>query len=121
MENNMKKIAALAFVGALLSSSAIADSGIRRVPCGYQQLTSIDTVASLTVPTPASCGGTVTAALIKAEAQAVRYRDDGVAPTATVGMPLAIGEPGLFYEGRLSAIQVISQTSGAKLDVLYYR
>lgn len=118
---NLSRVLAIAGALLLLAGAAVADSGIRRVPCGYQQLTSIDTASTLTVPTPASCGGAVSAALIKAEAQAVRYRDDGVAPTTTVGMPLAIGEPGLFYEGTLTKLQFISATAGAKLNVLYYR
>ena len=54
------------------------------------------------------------------EAQAVRWRDDGVAPTAAVGMPLAIGTC-MIYSGPASAIQFIQQTAGAILDVSYYR
>jgi hypothetical protein len=54
------------------------------------------------------------------EAQAIRYRDDGTAPTATVGQPVAVGAS-VTYTGALSKVQVISQTSGAKLNVLFYR
>lgn len=112
----MKKLA-LALLALSISSAAVADSGVRRTACGYQQLTSIDTVASLTVPT--ACG-TVTFARIIAETQAVRYRDDGVAPTATVGMPLAVSVQ-FDYEGTPTKIQFISQVAGAKLNVSYYR
>ena len=58
--------------------------------------------------------------MITAEAQAVRYRDDGTDPTTTVGMPLAVGTA-LTYTGTLTAIKFIEQTSGAKLNVLFYR
>lgn len=113
----MKRYVVL-IAAALLPSAVCADSGIQRVPCGYQQITSLGTATKLTVPT--TCNGAPAFAVITAEAQAVRYRDDGVAPTASVGMPVAIGAP-LNYDGRLPAIQFIEQTSGAKLNISYYR
>jgi hypothetical protein len=88
---------------------------------GYQQITSLGTATSLTVPQKDLSGlaGTPRIAIITPEAQAVRWRDDGVAPTATVGMPLAAGVT-LQYDGDLSQIQFIEQTSGAKLNITYY-
>jgi hypothetical protein len=88
-------------------------NSLRFVPLGYQQLT-VTTVESLTVPAGATC------AVITAEAQAVRYRDDFAEPTASVGMPLAIGAV-LEYGGNLSALQFIAQASGGIINVLYYR
>lgn len=85
-----------------------------RVPLGYQQITTLTSSTALTVPAGA------TAAVITAESQAVRYRDDGTAPSATVGMPLAVATT-LVYTGTLSAIRFIEQTSAAKLNVAYYR
>lgn len=108
----------LSFLLCLLSASALADSGIRRVPCGYQQITSLSAAAFLTVP--ASCGGPVTMVVLTPEAQAVRYRDDAIAPTASVGQPLAVGAT-IEYQGSLSKIRFIEQTSGAKLNASYYR
>ena len=49
---------------------------------GYQQITSLTASTALTVPAGA------TLAVIVPESQSVRWRDDGVAPTASVGMPL---------------------------------
>jgi len=88
---------------------------------GYQQITSLGTATGLTVPQKDLQGlaGTPRIAIITPEAQAVRWRDDGVAPTATVGMPLAAGVT-LQYDGDLSQIQFIEQTSGAKLNITYY-
>lgn len=80
---------------------------------GYQQITSLSASTALTVPTGA------TMALIVAETQAVRWRDDGTAPTASVGMPLATGVS-LSYDGDLKAIRFIEQTASAKLNVAYY-
>lgn len=88
---------------------------------GYQQITSLSSATGLTVPQKDLQGlaGTPRIAIITPEAQAVRWRDDGVAPTATVGMPLAAGVT-LQYDGDLSQIKFIEQTSGAKLNITYY-
>ena len=46
-------------------------------------------------------------------------RDDGTAPTASVGMPLAVGVP-LQYDGDLTGIKFIEQAASAKLNISYY-
>lgn len=88
---------------------------------GYQQITSLSSAANLTVPTNDKLGNRqqATIALITPEAQAVRWRDDGIAPTATVGMPLAVGVT-LQYDGDLTSIQFFEQAAGAKLNISYY-
>jgi hypothetical protein len=90
---------------------------------GYQQITSLSSAQGLTVPAVTPNGGGLNAkpsfALIVAEGQAVRWRDDGTAPTASVGMPLAVGVP-LQYDGDLNKIKFIEQTGGAKLNISYY-
>ena len=80
---------------------------------GYQQITSLSAATALTIPSGA------TMALIVPETQAVRWRDDGTNPTASVGMPVAIGES-LNYDGDLSRIRFIEQTASAKLNISYY-
>jgi hypothetical protein len=88
---------------------------------GYQQITSLSSAAGMTIPVLGPNGLNVmpTFAYIVPEAQAVRWRDDGTAPTASVGWPLAVGQP-LKYDGDLRKIQFIEQTSGAKLNISYY-
>jgi hypothetical protein len=88
---------------------------------GYQQITSLSSSTNLTVPTKDLSGlaGTPRIAIITPEGQAVRWRDDGVAPTASVGMPLAVGVT-LQYDGDINQIKFIEQTSGAKLNITYY-
>jgi len=88
---------------------------------GYTQQT-VDTSTALTVPTVDPTTGSKmqpTLALIVCEAQAVRWRDDGAAPSSTVGMPLAVGVP-LPYDGDLTKIRFISQTAGGIINVSYY-
>jgi hypothetical protein len=88
---------------------------------GYQQITSLTSSTALTVPNTdvngLACKPSI--AIITAESQAVRWRDDDVAPTASVGMPLAAGVT-LQYDGDLTKIRFIEQTASAKLNVSYY-
>jgi hypothetical protein len=88
---------------------------------GYQQITTLSSVANLTVPQTTLNGlnAKPVFALIVAEGQAVRWRDDKIAPTASVGMPLAVGIP-LQYDGDLTNIKFIEQVSGATLNISYY-
>lgn len=81
---------------------------------GYQQITSVSSAVGLTPPSGAL------KAVIVAENTQCRWRDDGVNPTASVGMPLA---PGAFfgYDGDLNRIKFIEVVAGAKLNVSYYR
>lgn len=88
---------------------------------GYQQITSLSAATGLTVPTTDKQGNLKqpTFALIVAETQGVRWRDDGTNPTATVGMPLPVGVP-LQYDGDLKGIKFIEQAASAKLNISYY-
>ena len=88
---------------------------------GYQQITSLSASAGLTIPTvtPEGLNGKPVFALIVAEGAPVRWRDDNTAPTASVGMPLAIGVP-LQYDGDLRKIKFIEQSASAKLNISYY-
>ena len=59
---------------------------------GYQQITDLSSSVGLTVPTvtPEGLNGKPVFALIIAEGAPIRWRDDGTAPTASVGMPLVL-------------------------------
>ena len=89
---------------------------------GYQQIVGMAASTALTVPARDLNGiaTTPTVALIIAESASVRWRDDGVAPTATVGMPLPIGTV-LMYDGDLRQIRFIQQAPTATLNVSYYK
>lgn len=82
-------------------------------PKGFQQLTSVSASTALTVPNGA------TSALIQAENQAIRWRDDGTAPTASIGMLLQSGAT-LQYNGDLTAIRLIETIASATINVAYY-
>jgi hypothetical protein len=61
--------------------------------------------------------------MITISGTSVRYRDDGVAPTAALGVVLPVTTAGLpfLYAGTLSKIQFIPTAATSTLDVLYYR
>jgi hypothetical protein len=80
---------------------------------GYQQITSLSGATGLTVPQGA------TMAVITPLTQGVRWRDDGTAPTASVGMPLAAGAY-MNYDGDLNRVKFIEQTASAELNISYY-
>jgi len=85
-------------------------------PLGYQQITNLSAAVGLTIPPGTKL------ILVQAEGQPVRWRDDGVLPTAAIGYPLTVGSE-LRYTGWGKAhpnLKVIEQVSGAKLNVLYY-
>ena len=88
---------------------------------GYQQITTMSSAVGLTVPDKdvqgLSCKPSI--ALITPESKGVRWRDDGVNPTASVGMPLAAGVT-LQYDGDLTKIVFIEQEASAKLNISYY-
>lgn len=88
---------------------------------GYQQITSLSSAQSLTVPLLDKTGlnQRPTFALITPETQGVRWRDDGTDPTGSVGMPLAAGVT-LQYDGDLNKIKFIEQAGSAKLNISYY-
>lgn len=79
-------------------------------------------ISSLTFGSAAAAGippGTVLL-LITPAAQAIRWRDDGTAPTTAVGYPLAVGSELRYTGNNLAALRVIAQTAGAVLNVVAY-
>jgi hypothetical protein len=93
---------------------------------GYAQSSAVDTatlVSSLTFGSSAVAGIPAGTSLFKiqAQTQAVRWRDDGVAPTAAIGYPLAVGTELVYTGANMGALQFISQTAGAILNVIAYR
>lgn len=83
-------------------------------PLGYQQITGAAAATALTIPE-----GTVKI-LIKVETQAVRWRDDGVDPTAAIGYPLAVGTELIYESGQPTQLKFIEQALGTVINAVYY-
>lgn len=88
---------------------------------GYQQITSLSAATSLTVPTRDLNGMNAkpVIAIIVSFGNDIRWRDDGVAPTALIGMPLSAGVT-LQYDGDLTKIQFIETAPSTELNISYY-
>jgi hypothetical protein len=99
-------------------------ANVKAITCclGYQQLATLSSAVGLTVPARDPLTGMdmkANFALIVAETQDVRWRDDGTDPTASVGMLLKAGV--IFqYDGDLKKIKFIETTGSAKVNVSYY-
>lgn len=87
------------------------------VSTGYQQVTGLTSAKSFTPP-----AGTTYCNVISTGA-AINFRSDGTAPTASVGMPLAVNQPAAFRMSvaSLAAIQFIQQAATAVLNVDCYK
>ena len=98
------------------------DSLSNFVPLGVAQfaaLTSAQPLPGVGSPATIPVGPNIIAIIVP-ETQACRYRDDGTAPTATVGMLLVAGQP-FVYSGDLSAFEMIQATATATATVAYYK
>ncbi len=84
-------------------------------PLGFRQVTS--TASAFALPTPPAGTRRV---IVQAEAQALRWRDDGTDPTATVGMTIVSGGE-LRYDGAtVGALKLIAASAGAIANIAYY-
>lgn len=57
---------------------------------------------------------------IGAEAQDLRWRDDGVDPTGNVGNIIKVGTP-LTYRGRMGSFKLIEDAAGGVANIDFYR
>ena len=89
--------------------------------CGYQQISSLGSAQSLTIPTTAPDGTSCkpNAVLLQAGAQIVRFRPDGVNPTSGIGMTLPTGVLPFYYDGDLAQLRFIEATASAVLNIIY--
>ncbi len=89
-------------------------TGTAMQPLGYVQVPlSVGTPYAISPPEGSRM------VLIKPEGADMRYRDDGVAPTDAVGMPVSDGES-LLYDVKLDQLQVAAQASGCICNLSYY-
>jgi hypothetical protein len=90
---------------------------------GYQQIVGAAAATSLTLPPTDPVNGLramPVQAVIICENQGIRWRDDGTDPTASVGMPIAVGTV-FVYDGDLRRLRFIQQAATATINVAYYK
>lgn len=84
-------------------------------PLGYEQFTSFDGAAVDLNPPPDA-----TYALLQAEGDNVRWRDDGPDPTSVKGM-IIVANDDIFYNGNINKIELIGVSANSILNVSYYK
>lgn len=98
-------------------------------PTGYAQITVGGTaiLLSASVPRTDGPGGTgdikANYAILRVSGNHIRIRQDGTAPTASVGFPLLTTDTESFVLlgiGALKATQMIAETGSATVDVLFF-
>lgn len=82
---------------------------------GYEQKVAFNSAAQ-----PIDIGLDAKYALLQAEAGNVRWRDDGVAPTATVGM-LIVANSDFWYTGDIKRLSLIGVDGNAILNASGYK
>jgi hypothetical protein len=117
----------LLFAGLILCLGALPAAAQQQIafsnltPVGFCQFTATGTAQGLA----AACSGGIPAgsasAFIVVESANVRWRDDGTAPTTSVGMLFANGSAPLSYQGNLAGIQFIAVSGSPVVDVSFYR
>ncbi len=90
---------------------------VKYVPMGFEVLSSAQLSGSISPSPPAGAN----VALLNAETGNVRWRDDGTAPTTTVGMLITKDGDPYEYWGNLSSIKFINAGGAASLNISYYR
>lgn len=84
-------------------------------PNGREQISGLNVVKGLTTVPAFS-----KVVMIQPQTQNIRWRDDGVNPSATVGMILVANDV-LVYSGDMSALKFIETTPSAKINVNFYK
>ena len=90
-------------------------SGVIDAPIGYEKITGLIAVKGFTVATFKNAN----VAVIRAEGQAIRFRDDGTDPTVAEGMRLPADET-YEFTGDLSKFKAIELAVSATLFAQFY-
>jgi len=98
-----------------LASQTIAFSNLQ--PLGFCQI-AVSTAVTLSSAC-ANYPSNSNAIVVVVETAAVRWRDDGTAPTSSVGMFLDIGST-LTYMGDISKVQFVAVSGSPVIDVSFY-
>lgn len=87
---------------------------------GYAQIANIDAVTLVSSAIAAGIPSGTESVWVQPETQSARYRDDGVAPTAVLGMRLLAGTLYQLSVAQFGSMRVIGEAAGGKLNVTFY-
>ena len=83
-------------------------------PVGFRPLTDLSSATSIPLVSGASL------VLIQAESQNLRFRDDGIAPTTSVGFQIFAGDTLWYNAADLTDGQLIEESASGKANLLFY-
>lgn len=86
---------------------------------GFQQLTAATLAASTGFTVPVVNGLEPNAAYLSSFTGNVRFRDDGTAPTAAIGMRLVAGNDPFLFQGNLKLFRAILEGGSPTLEINY--
>ena len=84
-------------------------------------VTSVATTSSTASLTTAGIPSTANVAIMTVSTANVRWRDDGAAPTASVGVLIPAASVPYQYTGPLSAFQLTAVSGSPSVDVAFYK
>jgi hypothetical protein len=118
-------VASILMASCGLASAQVVKSG-PYVPLGYCQITSLASAVAL-VTASCSTGAVPNGAVLAeicVETAGVRYRDDGISPTASLGMPvIPTSTTPVCYAYAIipmTAVKFIAISGSPVIDVLFY-
>ena len=88
-------------------------------PLGHAQITNL-TASTLVSSVSGGIPVGTSLILIQPQTQAVRWRDDGTAPTAAIGYPLSVGAELRYTAANAAALRFIEQTPSATINIAFY-
>lgn len=91
----------------------------RVAPLGYCQL-AVDTAKS-TTDCPNGIPRDATLVTLDVEGGSIRYRTDGVTPTATIGVPLPASAGRGFALTNFATLKMIGQAPGATVNIEFFK
>ena len=86
----------------------------------YYRYTSLGTARTFATMAGGSMPAGATRVLVQPETQSVRWRDDGTAPTATVGN-LIPANTVVEFGGKLASVQIIETAGSATVNLNFYQ
>jgi len=105
---------AISIGGAVLTT----DVSTGKASLGFYAITGFTSAKTLAEALGAAIPAEATMALIQAQGQNVRWKDDGTAPTASEGHQLLAGESRIF--GNLDTLEFFQEAATATLAVNFY-
>jgi hypothetical protein len=104
--------------------ATVAAATYQNTPLAYRQLSVTGAATLPALLAAASPAYTLTGferwALVSVEGNAIRWTDDGQAPTASYGQPIAAGTAADLAT-LFASVQMVSQTGTATVDISFYK